>query len=224
MKIEQFKIRCSEIAQIMTNPRSKSETLSETTKTYCKLWGQEKLYNRKKIIESKYFEKGNLCEAESINYYNAIHSTNFVKNTERKENTLFTGECDIDTGEAIFDFKNAYDFDKMPIFDAEPAKANWMQVQGYMHLWGRTKGGIIKVLSDMPGSMMRKMAIFESRKHEISEEEAYEKIKNHYTYFDVPDKLKIVQFNFEYHPIFIKNVENRVIECRNYINDLLMKG
>jgi hypothetical protein len=31
-----LKVRCSALGAIMTNPRSKTETLSETTKTYVK--------------------------------------------------------------------------------------------------------------------------------------------------------------------------------------------
>jgi len=35
MQIKPFKVRCSAIGHIMTNSRSKTETLSETAKTYC---------------------------------------------------------------------------------------------------------------------------------------------------------------------------------------------
>lgn len=34
MKLPTFKIRASATGKLMVNPRSKSETLSETTKTY----------------------------------------------------------------------------------------------------------------------------------------------------------------------------------------------
>ena len=41
--MQDFKIRCSAIGKIMTDPRSKSEALSETTKTYCRQWLTEKV-------------------------------------------------------------------------------------------------------------------------------------------------------------------------------------
>ena len=41
--MKEFKIRCSAIGKIMTNPRSKTETLSKTTKTYLEEWSKEQI-------------------------------------------------------------------------------------------------------------------------------------------------------------------------------------
>ena len=49
-----FKCRASALGKLMTNPRSKSETLSQTTKSYLEEWVKEQIYGIKKQINSKY--------------------------------------------------------------------------------------------------------------------------------------------------------------------------
>ena len=60
--MKQFKIRCSAIVQIMTNPRAKKDVeaglLSATTKTYYQDWYKEQLYKRRKTFSNKYVQKG----------------------------------------------------------------------------------------------------------------------------------------------------------------------
>ena len=64
MIIPTFKARCSKLGAIMTNPRSKTEILSETTKTYLIEWILEKKYGRKKEFSNKYLEKGLTTEQD----------------------------------------------------------------------------------------------------------------------------------------------------------------
>jgi hypothetical protein len=54
MQLKEFKIRCSAIGQIMTNPRSNTEVLSETTKTYCQNWVKEQIYGIEKQIKAAF--------------------------------------------------------------------------------------------------------------------------------------------------------------------------
>ena len=67
-----FKIRCSAIGKIMTEPRSKKDKetgeLSETAKSYCKEWLLENLFNRQNFQGSKYTEKGIEVEQQSIDF------------------------------------------------------------------------------------------------------------------------------------------------------------
>jgi hypothetical protein len=69
--MEQFKIRCSAIGEIMANDKS-GKNMGKTAQTYCKMWVKEQLYNRKKQINSKYLTKGIECESESIDYINGL--------------------------------------------------------------------------------------------------------------------------------------------------------
>ena len=56
--VNKILFRCHRLGDLMTEPRSKSETLSETTKSYLKLLYRELTWDRKKQIESKYLRKG----------------------------------------------------------------------------------------------------------------------------------------------------------------------
>ena len=59
--MKEFKIRCSAIGQIMTDGRAK-RTMGKTAESYLKLWALEQVFNRKKMISTKYMEKGNIME------------------------------------------------------------------------------------------------------------------------------------------------------------------
>jgi hypothetical protein len=61
-----FKVRCSSIGKIMTSPRSKSELLSQTAKTYVEEQVLLAKYGIRKTFSSRYTDKGNLVEDESI--------------------------------------------------------------------------------------------------------------------------------------------------------------
>jgi hypothetical protein len=61
-----MKIRCSAIGKIMTNPKTKGESLSQTTKTYLQELAVEEIYGIRKEFSSRYTDKGNEVE-ELIN-------------------------------------------------------------------------------------------------------------------------------------------------------------
>ena len=64
INIPLFKIRCSAIGKIMAYP-SKDE-LPKGAKTYCRDWLKGQLLNRKSEISTRFTEKGNIMEDESI--------------------------------------------------------------------------------------------------------------------------------------------------------------
>ncbi len=69
----EFKIRCSAIEKIMTSPRTKGATLSETAKSELELLLLEEDYDRKAPqIDSKYTRKGNAVEGDAIDFAQSI--------------------------------------------------------------------------------------------------------------------------------------------------------
>ena len=64
--MEEFKCRASAAGKLMTNPRNKSESLSETTKTFIQEWMKEQLYGIRKEITTKQMAKGLDFEDEAI--------------------------------------------------------------------------------------------------------------------------------------------------------------
>jgi hypothetical protein len=196
-----FKIRASATKNIMTNPRSKSETLSETCKTYLEEWTKESIYGVRKNIKSKYLTKGISVEDEAIEYYSEIAKLGFVlKNQDRFEDEFFTGTPDLITGDTVYDFKSSWDCFTFPLFDTEPDKGYWMQLQVYMELTGLKKAKLVYTLQNTPD--------------ELEYDEPMD-------YSNVPSHLRIKEFSFDYDPDFILSVKERVLECREYVNQNL---
>ena len=199
MQLE-FKARASCVGEIMTNPRSKSEILSQTAKTYLEEWIKEKLYNRKKDIKSKYINKGNYLEDQSIEYYSFVKGYDFLlKNHDSFEDDFFTGTPDLIYDGVVYDFKNSWDCFTFPLFDADPPKGYVMQLQIYMHLLGVEEAKLVFLLMNTP--------------EEIS-------FKEQSNYDDVDPLLRIKEYQISYDPEFIESVKERVVLCRDYIKKL----
>src|SRR5690606_6632735 len=104
-----FKVHCSSIGSIMTEPRAKKDTLSATCKTYIESWMKEQLYSRRAGFRSKYTSKGNDCEPLSIDFASEYYGWGMVdKNTETKENEFLIGTCDLNLAKLIVDIKNSW--------------------------------------------------------------------------------------------------------------------
>lgn len=219
-----FKIRSSAIGQIMTNPRSKSETLSKTTQTFCQTWLMEQIYDRTKEFQSKYTEKGLLVENEGIELLSEYKSLGMVlKNLEWYHNDFMTGSPDVVLPDMVIDVKSSWDCFTFPLFDPAPAKDYWWQVQGYMELADKDKAWIAYVLLDTPdeiiqreiNSMMWKLGLDEI--DEELEEQVYYRMR--YNNLPIDKRVKIYEVDRDREAI--KQVAERVELCREYISTLI---
>ena len=220
-----FKIRASQSSKIMTNPRSKSETLSATTKTYCQDWLKEQLYNRRKEFSSKYTEKGLIMEDNSIDFAMSHLDLGFaVKNEKYFENDFMTGTPDVILEDCIIDIKNSWSWDTFPLFDTYN-KDYFYQAQCYMKLVGLDKFKLIYTLMDTPEYLVKKETYyFLNSRGEFNQEDfeqAFLDIQKKMTYTDIEDKFKIKVFEIERDDNVIKEIEERVLLCREYINELI---
>lgn len=195
-----FKCRASAAGKLMINPRNKSEQLSETTKTFVEEWCKEKIYGYRKEITSKEIEKGTCWEDVSID--KAIEWADLpfaLKNTKRFDDEFFTGEPDIITNDTVIDIKNSWDCFTFPLFaDEIPTKDYMYQVQVYMHLTGLKNARVIYILLDTPET----------------------KYTVEWTYNHVADNLRWKSFDFVYDEEIIKQLQDRVKLCREYINQI----
>ena len=227
--MKEFKIRCSAIGQIMTNPRTnkakEAGELSETAKSYCKMWLKSALFDRDYEFSSKYTDKGITVEDSSIEFAAEQLGWGMVfKNEEYKENEYLTGTCDLKLSNKIIDIKNAYDWATFPLFDdVPPNDHNDKQLQGYMELYDKDEAQIVYTLMDTPEHLIEReitSAVYKSGLDEMPAGFEEKIIRNH-TYSDVPEKLRIKAFpTIQRDREFIKAVYQRVIECRNYIETL----
>jgi hypothetical protein len=154
---DEILFRCSSLSHLMTNPKSKSETLSETTKTHLvDVFTREK-YNRFEEINSKYLDKGNDVEEDSITVVSRITKDFYKKNEESLSNQFIKGTPDLFKGESITkaerirDTKSSWSVFTFQRAISKPLdiKYYW-QGQGYMALSGATKCNIDYCLNNTP--------------------------------------------------------------------------
>lgn len=198
----------------MTPPRTKTG-LSETAKTMLVLWYKEKLYKRRKEIQSKYMTKGNTVEDASIEYVNSIYGTEYKKNEQWYENEYIHGTPDI-VGGTIIDIKNSWDFSTFPLFSSTiPTKDYEWQVQGYMMLTGAPKASIVYTLMDLPDELIEREYHMSGGTGLVTPE-----FKANYRYGDIADTLRVKRFDFEYSADLVEQIVTKVEEARKFVSML----
>lgn len=147
--------RASSLADIMTEPKSKSDKLSVGAKTAITKMAKEAVYGYDERITSKPMTKGIQCEDQSIELLNSVLFASHTKNTERKTNEWITGECDIFTGSKIIDIKSSWSLATFPALaeDGENKTYTW-QLAAYMWLWGVDSAAIAYCLVSTPEELI----------------------------------------------------------------------
>lgn len=167
------KFRCSGIGHLMTEPKLKADkdagNLSEGAKTHAiDVWVSEK-FSRREEIYSKYIDKGNAVEDDSITFLSLLKKRFFIKNEVRLENDFITGTPDLFIGEnivratEIVDIKSSWDvftFHRSKFKPTPNAQYFW-QMQGYMWLTGATSATIayclVNATADLINDERRKL-------------------------------------------------------------------
>lgn len=228
--IEQFRMRCSSLSAIMTDPKSidpallndetaaivakkvKSPdeqrllatlydcTLSAGAKTYMDELAKEYLYSYHDVVSSKYTDKGNIVENESIALYNERFGTFYSKNTERRENDYLSGECDIYTGSKIIDIKSSWSVKTFPVVaeDAHKPEYEW-QVRGYMWLWDVEEAEVAYCLVDTPDELI-----------------GFENIELH-EFSRLPLELRVTTVSYQRDRALEEKIARKVMAARAYL-------
>jgi hypothetical protein len=200
--IPNFKIRASASGSLMTNARSKTELLSETTKTYVQEWLKEHIYGVRKQINNKYLNKGIVLEDTAID--KAIEWLDLpmtLKNETYYENDYFCGTPDLIVNDTVLDIKCSWDCFTFPLFENEiPTKNYYYQLQVYMELLGLKKAKLVYVLLNTPEDLPS-----------WEEKHNYDNLEKQY---------RIKTFDIEYDSEVIEELKNRVLNVREYINQL----
>jgi hypothetical protein len=164
MSIPEFRMRCSSLGQLMTDPKvidpalldeetaviakKKVKTdeeqamlavlfdssLSAGAKTYLEDWAQEFMLDYHAVVTSKYMEKGTIVEPEAIALYNRRFFTSWAKNTERRHNDWIAGECDIYTGSKTIDTKSSWSRQTFPLTACKGHDRDY-EWQGRGYMW-----------------------------------------------------------------------------------------
>jgi hypothetical protein len=198
---DNFKIRASASGKLMTNARSKTELLSETTKTYVKEWLIEKIYGFRKEIKSKYLSKGLRMEDTAID--KAIEWLDLpfaLKNETFYEDEFFCGTPDLIVDGVVYDIKCSWDAFTFPLFENEiPNKDYFYQLQVYMHLTGNKSAVLTYVLLNTP--------------EELTYEEKHD-------YDNMDKKYRIKTFKIDYSEEVIADLKQRVTNIKEYLKTI----
>lgn len=199
--LPKFKSRASSSGQLMVNPRSKTELISQTTRSYLNDWAKEHIYGIKKQIKSKYIDKGIQLEDTAIDKTIEWLDISFaMKNEKSFEDDYFTGTPDLIVDGVVYDTKCSWDAFSFPLFELEiPTSDYFYQLQVYMHLTGCKSSKLVYVLLNTPEQM-----IYETQ----------------HVYDHLPKELRIKHFDIEYDHDVIVELQNRVINARTYLSTL----
>ena len=202
--MQKHKFRASSLAEIMTDPKSKSETLSVGAKTHILKLAKEFVYGYREDISSKYMEKGITVEDDSIALYNEVFFTNHVKNTERKTNDWITGECDIATPTKIIDIKSSWSLPTFPAISAagESKTYEW-QGRAYMWLWDVDQFEIAYCLVNTPEELI-----------------GYESHDLHFVDHIAPE-LRVTRVQYTRDKALEEKIKSRVEAANQYLEEVI---
>lgn len=238
MTADDIKFRASRIGAIMTEPRSKSQALSETCKTYLtEVYINEK-YGRKKEIENDYITKGLLCEENSLTLYSRYKKIFYKKNEHTIENEFICGTPDVIQSEMIdgvfvpsliVDLKSSWSIFTFFNEASDLNKTYYWQLQSYMALTGATQAILAYCLVNTPDVLINdqkrrlqwKMGVIDDANFVY--QQACDEIDRLSIYDDIPMSERVIEIPIQRDEEAIERIYQRVKDCREYMNTNLFK-
>ena len=227
MDFSNYKFRCSSLGHLMTESRSKSDPISETTKTHLIDCYVSAVFNRRTELTNKFLEKGLTVEENAIDLLSAIKKEFYVKNEDRFSNDFIQGTPDIVIKEEslIIDIKSSFDIFTFARSQKTENKMYYWQLQGYMWLTGCTNAELAYCLVDTPDIIIDreiKRALYQSGVSETSEGfQAYqEEMRSYHKYADIDKSKRLFIKKYQFNQSDIDLLQSRILECRNYLNNI----
>jgi len=219
-------VRCSSLGKLMIEPRSKSEVLSQTAKSYIEDLFNELEFGYRKEFSSRYTDKGLEMEDEAIQFASEQFDWDFVvKNTERFTNDYITGEPDINTDSLLADIKCSWSLDTYPMFEADlKNKDYYWQLQGYMWLTDKTQAELVYCLMNTPLQIVEDEVRRAHWKAGLIDEDIdlRHEVQTKHNYDNIPSKLRVKRYIIERDEKAIEKIIEKVEIAREYYK--MLKG
>lgn len=217
-----YKFRCSGLGNLLTDSRSKSDPLSETTKTYLKAIYIAEVYGREKYIATKYMDKGIACESDSLDLVKTVSGKTFFKNQKRLENDYIIGTPDVIDDLFVIDIKTSWDIWTFAAVNQNKAKSDYYgQLLGYMILTGKLNAKLAYCLVNTPEEIISyelyKLKASGAIKDTPEDEEIA--LKN-YQFDDIDPIKRMKIYDFELEKEIEKKLIERITLSREYLNNL----
>jgi hypothetical protein len=220
-----MKVRCSSIGKLMAASRSKKEQLSKTAKSYIQDVVLEHKYGIKKEFSSRYTDKGNECEEDSITLANEVLNVGFIyKNEEHFENDYITGTPDVNTNEVLLDVKTSFDGTTFPFFEEEiPNKDYYYQLQGYMWLTGKEESLLVYCLTNTPEQIVEdEIRRVHWKEHKLEEsEEIRHFVEAKHNFDHIPLEKRVKVFKIQKDEAVIEAIKEKIELAREYYNKII---
>lgn len=227
LDFDKILFRASSVGYLMVEPKNKSETISETTKTHLIDVYVSKRYGRKSDISSKAIEKGLAMEEDSITLYSRLKGVFFRKNEQTFKNDFVQGTPDTIIDGVVIDFKSSWDI--FTFHRSKFGKLNqqyYWQLQTYMALTGCKSAKLVYCLTDTPDVMIEdekrrlgwKMGLIDPTAND-DWNEASEQLEKSMKYADIPITERIHEIDVPANAIDIMSIYKRVFQCREYMKE-----
>ena len=223
--MKELLFRCSSLGKLMTDPRTKSETLSETAKSYIQDLFKERELGIYKEFSSRYTDKGLEMEDEAIQFASEVLNWDFVvKNEVRFNNEWLTGEPDINTDNLLADIKCSWSGSTFPLFDETlKNKDYYYQLQGYMMLTGHDTSELVYCLMNTPHQIVEDEVRRQHWKLNLIDEdlEVRQAVQEMHNFDQIPNNLRVKRFIVQKDEAAQEKIKERVEIAREYYNQLL---
>jgi hypothetical protein len=234
INFDKYLFRCSSLGKIIIEEkvnldgsiRKGSGTITDGIQTYLKELYYQHVKGYRKDFATKYTEKGNFCEEDSITM---LQKTIFkgkllVKNKERKQNKFIIGLHDVQVLKIIVDNKNCFDW---ITFDAAYlSKLYEWQLRGYMWLNNCDEAILFYSLLNMPEQMLQdeERKLFYSQKKWISFESPdylaeCDKLREMFNFEKYPIEQRFKVFRIERNLAKEELIKSSILKCRIWLNN-----
>jgi len=180
---------------------------------------------RTEDIISKYMEKGTMIEEDIITNYAILKQRFFKKNIVRKYNDFVEGEMDFqdEDEDMILDAKGNWTIFQFNRARAKPINPlyHW-QLDCYMWLWDKSTARLVYGLVNTPEKLVeleKKKLMYNFVGIAEDYEAACKEIEFLHSYDDIPLAEKIAIFDVLRNDERIAAIQQRVMDCRYYLNN-----
>jgi len=197
MESKMYKHRASASGLLLTNGKDELK-LGAAMTTHLKKWYAEQKSGVREDIRSKYFDKGNMCEADAIDIAAERLGLGILeKNLVHFNDEYFQGTPDVYTDELVIDTKCSWDYTTFLDAVTSPINKDYeAQLQVYMHLLGLKKAKLVYVMLDTPAEANYGEDIF---------------------YSHLPIEQRFFAFDLEYNESMILAMQEKVLNCRAFL-------
>jgi len=218
--------RCSQLGNLMTESRTKSEVLSATAKTLIEDMFREKELGIYKEFSSRYTDKGNQNEDIAIELASEVLDWNWIlKNEEKFKNDYVVGTPDLVNDTLLADIKCSWSASTFPMFDDVLKNKNYYwQLVGYMWLTGHKQAELVYCLTDTPFQIVESEVRKEHWKLCLIDEDPLvrEAVESLHSFEHIPKNLRVKRFIVKYNEADIEKLKQRIEAAREYYQELLL--